>query len=80
MKVEVRLTESEKNVVPDWQEEVAIFQRRCDEMGAREKFCLCLHEAGHMAYNRRLGWSVEKLFGPHTESRQAGSNVYRFCC
>jgi hypothetical protein len=66
VKVEVRLTPEEKNAVPNLEKKVEAFQRRYDHMDMREKFRLCLHEAGHAMFFRRLGWSVE-LLGPYVE-------------
>jgi hypothetical protein len=64
--VKVRLTPEEKNAVQNWEEQVAIFQRQCDERtkDKRERFRLCLHEGGHAQQDRRLGWDVE-FHGPY---------------
>jgi hypothetical protein len=62
--VEVRLTSEEMNAIPSLEKKVAAFQRQYDDMDMCEKFRLCLHEAGHALFFRRLGWSVE-LLGPY---------------
>ena len=67
MKVEVCLTEQEIAAIPDFSDRLARFQISCDWLGRdmREKFRLCLHEAGHIVFFRRLGWAVGNFQGPH---------------
>jgi len=59
------ITEDEQN--PVFQKELAAFQERFNalENDPRKKFRLCIHEAGHMVYFRRLGWTIKKLHGPY---------------
>ena len=60
MKVDVRLTPEEKSAVPDWEEQVAVFQRQCDERTKHARFRLCLHEGGHaVQYRNQFRWDVE---------------------
>ena len=60
-----RISEEEQDL--DFQRELAEFQKRFDalENDQKQKFSLCVHEAGHMVYFRRLGWTIEKLHGPY---------------
>jgi hypothetical protein len=65
--VKVRLTPEEKNAIPDWEEQVALIQRHCDELtnDKRERFRICLHEGGHTAqYRNQFRWDVDFL-GPY---------------
>jgi hypothetical protein len=66
MKVDVHVTEEEKNTIPNWEERVARFQEGCDcrERDLRLRFRLVLHEAGHTVQYRQFGWEV-KFFGPY---------------
>jgi hypothetical protein len=65
--VTVELTEDQKCLVPDWESEVAGFQRNCNARAKdkRRRFKLCLHEGGHaVQYRSQLGWDV-KPHGPY---------------
>jgi hypothetical protein len=64
--VEVRLTEEQKLLVPDWEKRTETFQRRCNQWSRNleERFRICLHEGGHAVQYRKLGWRVE-FQGPH---------------
>ena len=66
MRVDVRLTDEEKRLVPDWEEQVATFQRTMNkvERDKRERFRLALHEGAHSQQIRKLGWGV-KFYGPY---------------
>jgi hypothetical protein len=64
MKVDVRLTEEEKNLVPDFEKRLKRFQSSMDMMSRSEVFDLCLHEGSHAVQHRKLGWNVE-FQGPH---------------
>jgi hypothetical protein len=59
----VELTQEQKLLVPDWEEQKELFQRRCDKHDLRERFRIVLHEGGHALQFRRL-WDV-KFHGPH---------------
>src|SRR5215510_8158426 len=68
--VKVKLTEEEKLALSDWQEQVALFQRNCDERAKNmeKRFRLCLHEGGHAVQYGEFDWNV--LFhGPYVEQR-----------
>ncbi len=66
--VEVRLTAEEKIAVPDWEEQVAAFQRLCDERmkDKRERFRVALHEGAHAVQYWEFGWQVNFL-GPRID-------------
>src|SRR5258708_581310 len=52
--VKVNLTEEQKRLVPDWQEQTAIFQRQCVARTIEQRFRLCLHEGSHAVQYRKL--------------------------
>jgi hypothetical protein len=69
MRVDVRLTEEEKNLVPDFERKLAAAQRKADEMvrDKRERFRTCLHEGSHVVqYRRQFGWDA-KFHGPRLD-------------
>jgi hypothetical protein len=65
-----RILEEAKDA--DFSKDLAAFQARfdCLQKDNREKLRLCLHEAGHMVYFRRIGWGVEKLHGAFMQYRE----------
>ncbi len=65
--VKVKLTEEQKRLVSDWEEQVAIYQRQCDGCtnDKEERFRTCLHEGGHtVQYRNQFRWDVDFL-GPY---------------
>jgi hypothetical protein len=67
--VEVRLTEEQKCLVPDWEEQKEIFQRNCNKRAKDkcQRFRNILHEGGHaVQYRNLLQWGV-KFLGPHLD-------------
>jgi hypothetical protein len=67
--VKVELTEEQKHLVPDWEEQKEIFQRNCNKRAKdkRELFRHCLHEGGHaVQFRNQFGWDV-KFHGPRVD-------------
>jgi hypothetical protein len=66
MKVDVHVTEEEKNTIPNWEERLKNFQISANrrETDIREKFKLVLHEGGH-AWAYKKFCLQPKFFGPH---------------
>jgi hypothetical protein len=65
--VKVKLTEEQKRLVPDWEEQVAVFQQNCNKRAKdkSQRFRISLHEGGHTAqYRNQFGWNV-KFHGPY---------------
>jgi hypothetical protein len=74
MKVEVRLTEEQKNLVPHFEKRVAAFQSRWDKRmeDIEERFRLVLHEGSHAVEYHRHWKAQVKNHGPLVEFRDGG--------
>jgi hypothetical protein len=76
MKVEVHLTDEEKNATPDFEKRLKRFQYRVDQMSRREIFRLCLHEGGHAWADRKF-WCPPTLNGPSVKIK-GGEPVFAY--
>lgn len=67
VQVDIAAISDEEKASPEFQQKLAAFQTQFNalEKNPRDKFRLCLHEAGHMVYFRRLGWTLKRLRGPY---------------
>jgi hypothetical protein len=74
VRVEIDPSVGEEMNDPAFQQRLADFQAHVDVLvkDPREKFRLCIHEAGHISFYRRLGWAVDKFRGPHIARDEEG--------